>query len=243
MPTEERPPYRAAVGVAAAVLAVYVLTLAPTVTFWDAGEFIAAARTLGIPHPPGTPLFVMIAHAWGLVVPLGEFAYRTNLLSALFSASAAGFLFLVVHQSTRGVVEGLPEGSARALRLGGAAAAAFLGAFCFTNWQNSNETEVYTVATFTTAAMAWAAMLWRRRRHTERGHRFLLLIVYLAGISIGNHLLALLAGARGADVPGGDPLPRSRPGRPRGGGWSGARWRCSRVCGHCWSEPALGASG
>ena len=49
---EERPPYRAAVGVAAAVLAVYVLTLAPTVTFWDAGEFIAAARTLGIPHPP-----------------------------------------------------------------------------------------------------------------------------------------------------------------------------------------------
>ena len=79
------------------------------------------------------------------------------------------------------------------LRLGGAAAAAFLGAFSFTNWQNSNETEVYAVATFTIAAMAWAAMLWRRRRHTERGHRFLLLIVYLAGISIGNHLLALLA--------------------------------------------------
>jgi hypothetical protein len=190
---EERPPYRAAVAVAAAVLAVYILTLAPTVTFWDAGEFIAAARTLGIPHPPGTPLFVLIAHAWGMLVPIGEFAYRTNLLSALFSASAAGLLFLVVHQSIRGVVEGLPDVSARALRVGGAAAAAFLGAFTFTNWQNSNETEVYTVATFTTAAMAWSAMLWRRRRHTERGQRFLLLIVYLAGISIGNHLLALLA--------------------------------------------------
>jgi hypothetical protein len=87
----------------------------------------------------------------------------------------------------------LPESTARALRIGGAATAAFLGAFCFTNWQNSNETEVYTVATFTTAAMAWAAMLWRRQRHTERGPRLLLLIVYLAGISIGNHLLALLA--------------------------------------------------
>ena len=86
---EDRPPYRAALAVAGAVLAVYVLTLAPTVTFWDAGEFIAAARTLGIPHPPGTPLFVMIAHTWGLLVPLGEFAYRTNVLSALFSASAA----------------------------------------------------------------------------------------------------------------------------------------------------------
>ena len=68
-----------------------------------------------------------------------------------------------------------------------------LGAFSFTNWQNSNETEVYTVATLTTAAMAWAAILWRGRRGTERAPRFLLLIIYLAGMSIGNHLLSLLA--------------------------------------------------
>jgi len=189
----ERPPYRAALAVGAVVLAVFVLTLAPTVTFWDAGEFIAAARTLGIPHPPGTPLFVLIAHVWGTLVPVGEWAYRTNLLSALLSAAAAGIFFLVVHQSMRGVVEDLPEDAARRLRLGGAAAAAMLGAFTFTNWQNSNETEVYSVATFTTAAMAWAALLWRSRRGTERAPRFLLLIIYLAGISIGNHLLALLA--------------------------------------------------
>jgi hypothetical protein len=189
----ERPPYRAALATGAVVLAVYILTLAPTVTFWDAGEFIAAARTLGIPHPPATPLFVLIAHAWGLLVPVGEWAYRTNLLSALLSAASAGLFFLVVHQSMRGVVEGLPEDAARRLRVGGAAAAAILGAFTFTNWQNSNETEVYTVATFTTAAMSWAALLWRSRRNTDRAPRFLLLIIYLAGISIGNHLLALLA--------------------------------------------------
>ena len=189
----ERPPYGAALAVGAVVLAVFVLTLAPTVTFWDAGEFIAAARTLGIPHPPGTPLFVLIAHAWGTLVPVGEWAYRTNLLSALLGSAAAGLFFLVVHRSMRGVVEGLPEDAARRLRVGGAAAAALLGAFTFTNWQNSNETEVYTVATFTTAAMSWAALLWRSRRSTDRAPRFLLLIVYLAGISIGNHLLALLA--------------------------------------------------
>ena len=73
--------------VAAALLIAYVVTLAPGVTYWDSGEFLAAIKTLGIPHPPGTPLFVLIAHAWGLLLPLGEYAVRTNLLSAIFSAA------------------------------------------------------------------------------------------------------------------------------------------------------------
>ncbi|MDQ3136003.1 MAG: DUF2723 domain-containing protein [Gemmatimonadota bacterium] len=181
-----RPPYLAAALVTFVVLAGYLATLAPSVTFWDAGELIAAARVLGIPHPPGTPLFVMIAHAWGMLVPVGEFAARTNLLSALFSAAGAGCFFLVTHASLRTLEP--------SLRLGAAAAGAVLGAFTFTNWQNSNETEVYSVATFTIAAMAWLAMLWRRRRGEPGAGRLLLLVVYLAGISIGNHLLALLAG-------------------------------------------------
>jgi hypothetical protein len=189
-----RPPYRAAAAVAALILAGYVITLAPTVTFWDAGEFIAAAYTLGIPHPPGTPLFVLIAHAWGMLLPVGEFAWRTNLLSAVLSASAAGLFFLVIHESLRGATAGLDEAPARLVRTGGGAAAAVLGAFTFTNWQNSNETEVYAVATFTIAAMGWLVNLWRRQRETARGPRLLLLVIFLAGISIGNHLLALLAG-------------------------------------------------
>jgi hypothetical protein len=173
---------------------VYILTLAPTVTFWDAGEFIAAAKTLGIPHPPGTPLFVLIAHVWALLVPVGEYAVRTNLLSALLSAAGAGFFFLVAHESIRGFTNDLDEDTARLLRLGGGSAAAALGAFTFTNWQNSNETEVYAIATFTIAAMSWLAHVWRGCRGTDREPRVLLLIVYLAGVSIGNHLLALLAG-------------------------------------------------
>src|SRR5688572_6603709 len=176
------------------VLAVYVLTLAPTVTFWDAGEFIAAAKTLGIPHPPGTPLFVMIAHVWATLVPIGEFALRTNLLSAVLSAAAAALFFLVAHETVRLFAADLDARSARVLTVIGSGAAALLGAFSFTNWQNSNETEVYTIATFTIAAMSWSAYLWRRARGTSRAPRLLLLIVYLAGISIGNHLLALLAG-------------------------------------------------
>jgi hypothetical protein len=188
------PPYRLAVGVAVLVLMVFVLTLAPTVTFWDAGEFIAAAKTLGIPHPPGTPLFVMIAHVWAMLLPFGEYAVRTNLLSAVLSAAAAGLFFLVTHESIRLFTSGLEHRMARLLSLGGAAAAAMLGALTFTNWQNSNETEVYTVATLTIAAISWLLHVWRRKRGTDRAPRILLLIVYLAGISIGNHLLALLAG-------------------------------------------------
>jgi hypothetical protein len=188
------PPYRAALGVSGLVLAGYVLTLAPTVTFWDAGEFIAAARTLGIPHPPGTPLFVLIAHVWAMLVPVGEYAVRTNLLSALLSALGAGFFFLVAHETLATATAGLEPATARRLRLGGATAAAVAGAFTFTNWQNSNETEVYAAATFSIAAMAWLVHVWRRHRGTARAPRLLLLVVYLSGISIGNHLLALLAG-------------------------------------------------
>ncbi len=189
-----RPPYLAALAVGLAVFIGYLLTLAPTVTFWDAGEFIAAAKILGIPHPPGTPLFVLIAHVWGTLVPIGEFAYRTNMLSALLSAGAAACFFLVAHESLRGTAAGLDQGAARLVRLGGGAAAALIGAFTFTNWQNSNETEVYGIATFTVAAICWLCHVWRARRGTGIAPRILLLIVYLGGISMGNHLLALLVG-------------------------------------------------
>jgi hypothetical protein len=192
--SSDRPPYLGAAVVTGLVLLIYVLTLAPTVTFWDAGEFIAAAKTLGIPHPPGTPLFVMIAHVWALLFPLGEYAVRTNLLSALLSAAGAGFFFLIAHESIRLLTTDVPPNTGRLLRLGGAGAAALLGAFTFTNWQNSNETEVYAIATFTIALMGWLAHAWRAQRRTGRAPRLLLFIIYLAGVSIGNHLLALLAG-------------------------------------------------
>jgi hypothetical protein len=177
------------------VLTGYLLTLAPSVTWWDAGEFIAAARTLGIPHPPGTPLFVIIAHVWAAIVPLGEYAARLNTLSALFSALGAGALFLVAHESLGGADLG-PAGTRPTwLRLGGAAAAALAGAFTYTQWQNSNETEVYAVAVATIALMAWLCLVWRRHRASGLpSARWLLLILYLAGLSIGCHLLALLAG-------------------------------------------------
>jgi len=163
-----------------------VITLAPTVTLWDAGEFITASKVLGVPHPPGTPLFVLVGHVWADVVRIGQYAWRLNLMSACFSAAGAGCLFLVAHR--------LLAGEDRILRVGGAAAAAMLSAFAFTEWQNSNETEVYTVATFSIAAICWLCLRWRDVRGTPRATHLLLLIVYIAALSIGNHLLALLVG-------------------------------------------------
>ena len=189
-----RPPYIAALGVFVLVFAGYSFTLAPSVTFWDAGELIAAVHTLGIPHPPGTPLFIMLGHVWSKLVPVGEVAFRLNLMSAFFSAMGAGLFFLVAHHTLAQGMADLEAGTGRFLALGGGAAAAVIGAFTFTIWQNSNETEVYSVATFIIAGMCWAAHRWREERPDPRAARWLLLIVYLGGVSMGNHLLALLAG-------------------------------------------------
>ena len=185
-----RPPYRAAALAALAVLLGYLLTLAPTVTFWDAGELIAAARTLGIPHPPGTPLWVMLAHVWGMLVPVGDYAWRLNLMSAVGGAISAGCWFLVTHALVRRGDREAPPWVA----LGAGAAAALLTAFTFTNWQNAVEAEVYSVAMVTIAGAAWCAVRWCDLREVRRGQRLLLVLTYLGAISIGNHLLALLIG-------------------------------------------------
>ncbi len=191
---------RAALIVFGVVLLGYVATLAPTVTFWDAGELIAAMNILGIPHPPGTPLFVLIGKAWGTIFPFGEFAFRTNLMTAIFSAAAAAFMFLVVAHALRGWSAREGEAISDALTsdklfvIGGAAGAAVMAAFAFTVWQNSIETEVYMVATLSIAAICLLSLGWRKHRGDERAPHILLLIVYLLAVSIGNHLLTLLVG-------------------------------------------------
>ena len=189
----ERPPYLAAAAVFLLVLAGYMWSLAPTVTFWDAGEFIATTKILGIPHPPGTPLFVLLGHVWADLFRVGEFAYRTNLMTAMFSAGAAAWFFLVAAQALRGDGRG-DEARDPVFLMGGAAAGAVASAFVFTVWQNSVETEVYMVATFSIAATTWLAWLWRKHRGTPRAPHLLLLIAYLAAVSLGNHLLTLLVG-------------------------------------------------
>ncbi|MGH7594684.1 MAG: glycosyltransferase family 117 protein [Gemmatimonadales bacterium] len=180
--------------VALAVLVGYLITLAPTVTFWDAGEFITAAKTLGIPHPPGTPMFVLLANVWGRLIPFGAYAWRINLLSAACGALTAGFWFLVVHDIIGRLHAGIDRRSRAAFACLGGVAAAMLSAFSYTAWQNSNETEVYAAATLAIAVVAWLATRWRHCRGDTTGSRLLLVALYLGALSVGTHLMGLLVG-------------------------------------------------
>ena len=192
---EGGPPYKLALLISVVVLAGYIISLAPTVTFWDAGEFIATRHILGIPHPPGTPFFVLLGHTWDLLIPGLPTAYKMNLMSATFSAGAAFFFFLFVHESLRPATKGMDAATARWFRIGGAAAATLCAAFAFTVWQISNDSgKVYQVAIFLIALSVWLTWLWRRERGGEMGAHLLLLIIYLLGLSLANHLITLLGG-------------------------------------------------
>ena len=154
--TEQAPPYRAAALAGTAVFFLYVLTLAPTTAWWDASEYIATAHTLGIPHPPGNPLFVVLGRAWSLLLsPLGlPVAVRINLFSAATSAGSAAFLFLVAHRVASAFV---PE---RWMALAGASASALLSGTVFTVWSQSNVNEkVYTLSVLIGAAVSWLALV------------------------------------------------------------------------------------
>src|SRR2546423_15247870 len=99
--TADRPPYLLALGVVVAALALYIATLAPTTQFWDTSEYIAAAYTLGIPHPPGNPLFVLMAHVFGMLPFVAGYAPRVNLFAAGTRAISAGCWFLVAERRLR----------------------------------------------------------------------------------------------------------------------------------------------
>ena len=184
----ERPPYLLAGLVALGALVLYVLTLAPTTQYWDTSEYLTAAHALGIPHPPGNPLFVILAHAWGLL-PLGDdYARRINLFAAATSAASAGVWFLIGERWLRAIVA-----PARRRRLV-AAAGAVVGATTFTVWNQSVVNEkVYTLSVLTITLVLWLAVRWADQPASIRRDHHLVLIVYLLALTATNHLMGVLA--------------------------------------------------
>ena len=183
-----RPSYLAAAIAGTIVLAMYLLTLAPSTAMWDTSEYIAAACTLGLPHPPGNPLFVIVGRVFCVLPIPGGPAVRINILAALSSAVSAGMWFLITE---RVLVSWFPE---RWQRIVGGAVATIIGAAAFTVWNQSVVNEkVYTVSLMGIAIISWLMIRWSDEPDGRPADRILVLVAYLLGLGYANHMGGMLA--------------------------------------------------
>ncbi len=182
----------------AIALTVYVLTLEPTTSFWDCGEFIASAYKLQVPHPPGAPLFLLVGRMFSLLAlgDVKQVAYWVNMVSAVSSAFTVLFLFWSITLLALKMVGERAEKvtvNQTILILGSGIVGALSFTFSDSFWFSAVEAEVYAFSAFFTAVVVWAMLKWEASEDKETSYRWLLLIAYLLGLSIGVHLLNLLA--------------------------------------------------
>ncbi len=189
-----RPQVLIAAGVFALTLAVYVMTLNPTTPFWDAGEFITTSHIVGVPHQPGTPLYVLMGRVFDIFLGQADIttvsmntAWAVNFMSAFFSALAVMFVYLVVWELAR---RSDPD-SGWLAHAGGVVGALFL-AFSETFWNNAIEAEVYGLSAFMLGCLSWLAIRWYDYREKAGSNQLLLLMVYLLGLGVGFHLGSIL---------------------------------------------------
>jgi hypothetical protein len=183
-----RPSYLAAGIVSALVLVLYLVTLAPSTAMWDTSEYITAATVLGMPHPPGNPLFVLIGRVFAIIPIASSIAVRINVLAAVCSAISAGAWFLITERVLVGWFE------QRWLRVVGGALAALIGATAFTVWNQSVVNEkVYTVSLLGIALVSWLMVRWCDQPDGRRSDRILVLVAYLCGLGFANHMAGMLA--------------------------------------------------
>jgi tetratricopeptide (TPR) repeat protein len=176
-----------------ASLAVYLKTMAPTVSFWDCGEFIACSYILGIPHPPGSPLYILIGRVFSLIPLYDQIAARVNLISALTSALTIWLVYLVIMKLTSRWIQG---GQSLWLRMGryvGGMVGAFFVAFSMTFWSNAVEAEVYGLSMLLMTLFFYLTLIWMDHRSSPVGDKLLILIAYLALLSTGIHMTVFLA--------------------------------------------------
>jgi hypothetical protein len=183
-----RPSYRAATVAGCAVFVLYLLTLGPSTAMWDTSEYIAAAYTMGLPHPPGNPFFVLLGRVFSILPIAPNVAMRVNLLAAACSAISAAMWFLITE---RVLVSWLAE---RWQRIVGGSLAALIGATAFTVWSQSVVNEkVYTVALVGVALIAWLTVRWCDDPDGPKADKLLVLIAYLLGLGYANHMAGFVA--------------------------------------------------
>ncbi len=184
----------------------YLSTMEATASFWDCGEFISSAYKLEIPHPPGAPLFILIARLFTIPLPPDIASLGVNTMSALASSFTILFLFWTITHFARKMTTKNINGVFTDTQLISIMAAGAVGALAYTFsdsfWYSAVEGEVYAMSSFFTAIVFWAGLKWEDevskeqangiKGHFTRADRWLILIFYLIGLSVGIHLLCLL---------------------------------------------------
>jgi hypothetical protein len=172
-------------------LIVYILTVQPTMSFWDCGEFLACAFTLSTPHPPGAPLHILVGKIFTMFPTASDIGLRMNYLSVLSAALSVMLLYLVstkVIKNWRGVPTNLKDSLIIAIP---SAIGALSYAFADSFWFNAMEAEVYAFGTFLITLVIYVMMLWWERADEPGSDKYLLFAAYIVGLSLGIHLLVV----------------------------------------------------
>ena len=175
----------------------YLLTIEPTASFWDCGEFIASSYKLEVGHPPGNPVFQLFARFFTMFTDNMHAAVAVNALSAICSALTIMFLYLTVVFFAKRLFKPSEDGTygqGTAIAIFGSGAVGAL-AYCFSDtfWFSAVEGEVYAMSSLVTALVFWCMTKWYDQADTPYANRWIVLISFLMGLSIGIHLLNLLA--------------------------------------------------
>ncbi|GAB5465853.1 MAG: DUF2723 domain-containing protein [Candidatus Kapaibacteriales bacterium] len=171
-----------------------MLTVQDSVPFWDCSEFSAAAILQQVPHPPGAPLFLMIGKLFDVLIPFGDPGWKLNLLSVFSSAFTIWLLYQITVMVINNMTGRKPRNTGEIVSVCGSA---LIGALAFTFsdtfWFNAVESEVYALSTLFVAVVIFLLMKWNEKADEPGHERYLLLIMYVIGLAIGVHLLAVLA--------------------------------------------------
>ena len=179
----------------AVALLTYSLTVEPTLSFWDCGEYIATSANLEVGHPPGAPLFQMLGAFFAMFAASADkIALMVNFLSVFSSAFTVLFMFWSLTLLLRKIVGQTKEltTSQSLMILGSSLIAAFSFTFSDSFWYNAVEAEVYAMASLLIALLFWLGLRWEQEMETPRGNKWLLLISLVIGLSFGVHFMALL---------------------------------------------------
>ncbi len=182
-----------AVFTAVLSLFLYMRTMAPSAPFWDAGEFIASAYTLGVPHSPGTPLYVLVGRVFTMLPLPFSIAGKVNFISVVAGSLGVLMVYLLAIRFLDYMMGRCATAADALIRVAGATVGALFLTFSHTYWANSTESEVYAMSVFVMGFMTWLALKWADNPTGPKSVSYVYLLFYLLALTVGLHLGTILA--------------------------------------------------